>query len=314
MNSKWLITGGAGYIGAHLVIDMLNHGYEVVVLDSMVNGYQERIPAGVDLLQSDIRDEEFIRNLLNKSDFEGIVNLAALKSVEESISNEDLYFSVNFKAVVRLAEIAKNSGIRYFLQSSTAAVYGISESEEVTEESSTNPISPYGQSKLDAELALNEISKSSNLSSLSLRFFNVLGSANNKLRDFSKDNLVPKVLEKIRNGQQPEIYGNDYPTPDGTCIRDYVHVQDISMGHLLAIDAMRKGIRPGVLNLGSGRGYSVKEVINKILEITHLDLTPKVVARRKGDIPKIIASIEKSRKIIGFTPKYDLDSMIRTSI
>lgn len=314
MKSKWLVTGGAGYIGAHLVIDMVNQGYEVVVLDSMVNGYQERIPAGVDLLQSDIRDEDFIWRLFNSEAFEGIVNLAALKSVEESISNEDLYFSVNFKAVGRLAEIAKNSGIRYFLQSSTAAVYGISGSEEVTEESSTKPISPYGQSKLDAELALNEISGSSNLSSLSLRFFNVLGSANNKLKDFSKDNLVPKVLEKIRNGQQPEIYGDDYPTPDGTCIRDYVHVKDVSMGHLLAIDAMRKGVVPGVLNLGSGQGYSVKEVINKILEITNSNLTPKVVERRKGDIPKIIASIEKSKRTIGFSPKYDLDSMIRSSI
>ena len=314
MNSKWLVTGGAGYIGAHLVIDMVNQGYEVVVLDSMVNGYQERIPAGVDLLQSDIRDEDFIRRLFSREAFEGIVNLAALKSVEESISNEELYFSVNFEAVVRLAEIAKKSGIRHFLQSSTAAVYGISESEEVTEENSTKPISPYGQSKLDAELALNEISSSSNLSSLSLRFFNVLGSANNKLRDYSKDNLVPKVLEKIKNGEQPEIYGDDYPTPDGTCIRDYVHVKDISMGHLLAIDAMRKGVEPGVLNLGSGRGYSVKEVINKILEITNSNLTPKVVERRKGDIPKIIASIEKSKKTIGYSPKYDLDSMIRSSI
>jgi len=316
---SWLITGGAGYIGSHVAQHFLNNKQDVVVVDSLINSTKTRI----NFLESnfgshrfifreiDIRDTARIDSLMHEHDFEGVVHLAALKSVEDSFKKKDLYNEVNTKGTSDLIDLATTNNIEKFVFSSSAAVYGFTHTPAgVSELSPALPISPYGVSKLEAEKAITEKLNHGNIKGTSLRFFNVIGTAHRELNDASEDNLVPALLKCLRNSTQPKIFGSDYATKDGTAVRDYVDVRDIAKAHLLAAIG---GLQlPPVINIGTGQGYSVRQVISAISELTGTSLIPIILGRRKGDPAEIFAEISLARRALKFEPEYNLMSSLQT--
>ena len=310
----WLVTGASGYIGQHLILRLLEDGLEVLGLDIAPLPALSPLKGKFELLAGDIRDPNFLGYLFEKRKFQGIVNLAALKSVEESIKHPERYLLTNLSGVKNLLKAGTDNGVEYFIQSSTAAVYGAPESGIVYESDATKPISPYGISKLLAETALLKASDDGLVTALSLRYFNVVGSAHLLLKDHSVANLVPKVIQSIKLGQAPHIYGDDYQTKDGTCIRDYVHVLDIAEAHAKAIQVLRKRKLPQVLNIGTGHGYSVREVITEIKRQHGSNIEPLIVGRRKGDPASLIANVELSENEIGFKAQYGLREMVESSL
>jgi UDP-glucose 4-epimerase len=268
----WLITGGAGYIGTHIADLFIADGKDVVLLDSLYQGLESRVEylrkkhnQEIPLEVVDIRDYTALENILSNQSFTGIVHTAALKAVGESVEKPDEYKEVNFTASAELLKLAQKHGIKKFLFSSTAAVYGSPDTMEPCKENGPlAPISPYGSTKLDAESKVTEFINTAGNSGTSLRFFNVVGTGAQELLDNSVENLVPIVLGKLNKGEAPVIFGTDYATQDGTCVRDYVDVRDIAQAHLVAANAT--SAIPPIINVGTGRGASVREIINLVLE------------------------------------------------
>jgi UDP-glucose 4-epimerase len=316
---KWLITGGAGYIGTHIADLFISAGKDVVLLDSLYQGLQSR----VDYLRSkhaieipleviDIRDYAAIDALLAAQNFTGIIHTAALKAVGESMEKPDEYQDANYTATVELLEAAKRHGVTRFIFSSTAAVYGSPDSmDPCREDGPTAPISPYGSSKLMAESKVTEFTSIPGNHGSSLRFFNVVGSADHALLDNSVENLVPIVINRIKNGEAPIIYGNDYPTADGTCVRDYVDVRDIAAAHLAATDATHA--LPPAMNIGTGNGASVREIVKFVIDaMDRTDITPVDADRRAGDPALLCADVTLARTALGFTSRYSLKESIES--
>ena len=272
---SWLITGGAGYIGTHIADLFIADGKDVVLIDSLYQGLESRVAylrkkhgVEIPLHVIDIRDYTAVENILKTKTFTGIVHTAALKAVGESVEKPDEYKEVNYTATVELLKLAEKYGVKKFLFSSTAAVYGSPDSMEPCKENGPlAPISPYGTTKLDAESKVSEFINTPGNSGTSLRFFNVVGTSSPELLDNSVENLVPIVLGKLNQGQAPVIFGIDYPTQDGTCVRDYVDVRDIAAAHLTAANS--KTPIPPIINVGTGRGASVREIIKLVLEATN---------------------------------------------
>jgi UDP-glucose 4-epimerase len=315
----WLITGGAGYIATHVADLFLADGKEVVLLDSLYQGLETRVNylrkkynQEIPLHVVDIRDYTAVENILKSQAFTGIVHTAALKAVGESVEKPDEYKEVNYTATTELLDLAKKHGVKKFLFSSTAAVYGSPDTMEPCKENGPlSPISPYGSTKLDAESKVTEFINTPGNSGASFRFFNVVGTASLELLDNSVENLVPIVLGKLRNGQAPVIFGNDYPTADGTCVRDYVDVRDIAAAHLAAANST-KAI-PAIINVGTGRGASVREIINLVLNATNKSDTEVIESpRRAGDPAFLCADVELAAKEMGFRSKYSLEESIRS--
>ena len=316
---KWLITGGAGYIGAHIADKFLADGKGVVVYDSLYRGLEARIEylrkkhnKEITLLVADIRDvDKFEEALLTHKPY-GIIHTAALKAVGESMKKPDEYFAVNYHATTKMLEIALMHGVKNFIFSSTAAVYGAPEhSNLIKEDDPKNPISPYGASKLAAEDDVNKFLSVPGNRGISLRFFNAVGTAAPELLDNSIENLAPIVVEKIRAGQPPLIYGTDYPTADGTCIRDYVDVRDIAGAHLAAANALE--ILPSSMNVGTGRGASVREVIKLVCETAGRDDVVAVESeRRSGDPAFLCADVSRILNILKFEALYSLKQSIES--
>lgn len=309
----WLITGGAGYIGGHLVETMLDSGYEVVVFDNFSSGIRERVPKAVPVVAGDIRDEEIISNTLVTFKVTGIINLAALKSVGESHLIPEEYEAVNHLGVRSLLRCAVKGGITTFIQSSTAAVYGHTQNGVATEESALTPISPYGVTKLAAEEEVSRFISSGHGQAVSLRYFNVVGSRSKRLKDLGLTNLFPLILKNISENVSPTIFGDDYPTFDGTCVRDYVHVEDIARAHVLTVKALESRQVSRQLNIGTGLGYSVKEVISELLLANKSNLVPNVAARREGDPAILIADAQLAEAEIGFRALKNLREMVETT-
>jgi len=310
----WLVTGGAGYIGSHVLLKMKEAGFALLTLDNLSSGLVKRIPSGVNLVEGDICDSDLVSRVLNENHIEGIINLAALKSVEESKRIPDEYERINHLGTKILVDCAILAGVKIFIQSSTAAVYGNSESGFVSETSELNPISPYGQSKVLAEKEVARFVQEGGRRGTSLRYFNVLGSESPLLKDNSKANVVPMVLEALAKGAPPEIFGDDYPTKDGTCIRDYIHVSDIARAHVLAALKLQRGTLPPAINIGTGHGYSVREVISEILMQSNSEVEPVVVGRRDGDTAALTSDISLIRELLGFKAEMSLFEMIRSSV
>jgi len=310
---KWLVTGGAGFIGAHVVREFLFHGDQVSVLDSMLLGKAERISTDVEFLHGDISNSDFVSQVMEVGKFDGVVNLAGLKSVDESRLIPSEYYRVNYEAVGVLLEAAVKNNINYFLQSSTAAVYGNGRNGLAKEGDEIDPISPYGSSKFEAEKVLNKFIEGGQIRGASLRYFNVAGSREKLLRDSSTANLIPKAIKAVENGIPPIIFGDDYETPDGTCIRDYVHVEDVARGHYLAVAALKNRQTALAINIGTGVGYSVREVLETVLEVNHSQLRPVVKGRRAGDPAKLIADVNLAKTEIGFVSQMNLKDMVSTS-
>jgi UDP-glucose 4-epimerase len=316
----WLLTGGAGYIGSHVADAFLASGKDVVIYDSLYQGLESRIEylrkkynKEIPLIVADIRDTAKFDEVLTAYKPYGIVHTAALKAVGESMEKPDEYWEVNFHATVKMLELISAHSIKNFIFSSTAAVYGAPEhSNPIKEDDPKNPISPYGASKLAAEGEINKFLAIPGNHGTSLRFFNVIGTGAPELMDNSVENLVPIVINKLKSGQPPVIYGTDYPTPDGTCIRDYVDVRDIAGAHLAAADAVSP--LPLAMNVGTGRGSSVREVIKLVCEGAGLsDLVAEEKERRAGDPAFLCADVNLIQKEIRFnsltTLKTSIDSV-----
>jgi len=315
----WLLTGGAGYIGAHIADEFIRAGKSVVIYDSLYQGLESRIVylrakhnAQIPFIKADIRDYNELESAIRSHKIDGIVHTAALKAVGESMEKSDEYFQVNLEATQELIAIAKRNNVKKFIFSSTAAVYGSPDSMEPCKEDGPKaPISPYGDSKYQAESAVTAFINTPGNRGTSLRFFNVVGAAAPELLDNSIENLVPIVLGHLQKNEAPTIFGTDYPTPDGTCIRDYVDVRDIARAHLAAANATTK--LPDTLNIGTGRGASVREIIKLVLEATNKTDTQVIETdRRAGDPAFLCADVTLAKSAMGFESKCSLEESIRS--
>lgn len=307
--SKVLVTGGAGYIGAHVALLLQENGYKVRIFDDLSNGQKNRIDNKFkDIVIADILD----RNALIRAcdGVNAVIHLAAKKAVGESIVNPLKYYQNNVGGVLNLLLAMRVNGVKKIVFSSSASVYAETESLCIAEDSLKEPLSPYGQTKLLSEQLISIISRAENFSSISLRYFNVVGASREEFADNSQDNLVPKVLAALKTGKRPEIFGSDYPTKDGTCIRDYIHIADLAEAHLLALDRVHTASVDDVFNIGSGIGYSVIEVIEQIAKSLNLSIDPLFSPRRTGDPVRLVASISKIERELGWKPKRGLQAMI----
>jgi UDP-glucose 4-epimerase len=307
--SKVLVTGGAGYIGAHVAAELLKSGYSIRIYDDFSNGLHRRVDGKFrDIVDGDMLDR--VKLLAALDGIDAVIHLAAKKAVEESVKDPLKYYENNVGGTLNLLGAMAAKGVEQLVYSSSAAVYSPNDKEAVLEDDPTAPLSPYGASKLLSEQLISSVGSAEQISNISLRYFNVVGSNIAEFGDNSKDNLVPKVFLALKNGKRPQIYGSDYPTPDGTCIRDYIHVQDLALAHLAALKKVESGYISQVYNVGSGKGYSVKEMMDQISKSLGRDINPEVSQARAGDSPKLIASIDKIKEQLGWSPKASLEEMI----
>ena len=306
---KILVVGGAGYIGAHVAYLLQENGYGVRIYDDFSNGLKSRIDGKFsDVVIGDVLDRQALISACEGID--AVIHLAAKKAVGESVDNPLKYYENNVGGTLNLLAAMSLKGVKRIVFSSTAAVYAPSEKLAITEDDLTEPLSPYGQTKLLSEKLISAVAKAENLSAISLRYFNVVGALRDEFADNSKDNLVPKVFAALKAGKNPEIYGSDYPTKDGSCIRDYIHVSDLAKAHLVALEKVFAANVDEVYNVGSGTGYSVTEMINQIAESIGKTITPTLSPRRPGDTAQLIASIAKIERDLGWKPERSLKEMI----
>ncbi|MGW7267269.1 UDP-glucose 4-epimerase GalE [Streptomyces sp. NPDC054842] len=310
----WLITGGAGYIGAHVVRAMTEAGERAVVYDDLSTGIAERVPADVPLVVGSTLDGELLARTCTEHRITGVVHLAAKKQVGESVEQPLRYYRENVEGLRVLLEAVTEAAVPSFVFSSSAAVYGMPDVDLVTEETPCAPMSPYGETKLAGEWLVRATGRATGLSTASLRYFNVAGAAAPELADVGVFNLVPMVFERLTQAAPPRIFGDDYPTPDGTCVRDYIHVVDLADAHVAAARVLRAS--PGTdltLNIGRGEGVSVREMVDRINAITGHDAPPTVTARRPGDPPRVVASADRAAAELGWKAKYDVQDMITSA-
>jgi len=312
---SWVITGGAGYIGAHVIRAMAADGIPVVVLDDLSTGDPARLPEGVTLVKGSTLDREVLRRVMAEHEVEGVLHIAAKKQVGESVEQPLRYYRENVEGLRVVLEAAAEAGVRRFLLSSSAAVYGMPDVETVTEDTPCAPMSPYGETKLVGEWLVRATGRAHGMGTVSLRYFNVAGAATPELSDPGVFNLVPMVFERLTEGRAPLVFGADYPTEDGTCVRDYIHVADVADAHVAAVRRLRD--RPQdtelVLNIGRGVGVSVRDMLDVIGRVTGLDATGEVVARRAGDPARVVASAERIAEELGWTARYDVEDMITSA-
>jgi UDP-glucose 4-epimerase len=314
--ANWLVTGGAGYIGAHVVHALHAQGERAVVLDDLSSGDRERVPDDAVFVQGSILDEDVVRRTLADNAVAGVIHIAAKKQVGESVERPLHYYEQNVEGTRRLLRAAVDTGVESFVFSSSAATYGMPDVDVVDEDSPTSPMSPYGTTKLVSEGMSREVAAATGLRVIALRYFNVAGAAAPDLGDPGIFNLVPMVFRELSTGARPKVFGRDYPTPDGTCIRDYVHVCDIADAHVAALQQLAAGTDDRsfrVYNIGRGQGSSVLEVIDVIGRVTGLDVTPDFVDRRPGDPARIVASVDRIAKDLGWTSRFELDDMVASA-
>lgn len=308
---KVLVTGGAGYIGSHAARALRRRGFDVRILDNLSTG-DARLAAGFELLRGDLRDPRSVAAAVAGVD--AVMHFAASAYVGESVSNPRAYFENNVQAGLHLLNAAVDQGVRYFVSSSTCAVYGIPAVIPIVEETPREPVSPYGASKLFFEHALESYRVAYSLNYLAPRYFNVAGADDSgetgELHE-PETHLIPRVL-MVAAGLLPEleVFGNDYPTPDGTCIRDYIHVTDLAEAHVLALEHLARGGESGAVNLGTGKGWSVKEVVATAEKVTGRGVPLRYAPRRAGDPPILVADGSKAQALLGWVPKRSLEDMV----
>ncbi|MER7112341.1 UDP-glucose 4-epimerase GalE [Streptomyces sp. NPDC000229] len=311
----WLITGGAGFIGSHVVKAMAEGGERIVVLDDLSTGRAERLPDGVPLEVGTVLDRDVVDRVLREHGVTGIVHIAGKKQVAESVAKPLHYYRENVEGLRTLLEAAVEAGVTRFLFSSSAAVYGMPDVDLVTEATPCAPINPYGETKLAGEWLVTATGRTYGMATASLRYFNVAGAATPELGDDGVFNLVPMVFERLTADEQPRIFGDDYPTPDGTCIRDYIHVEDIASAHVAA--ARRLAADPDaslILNIGRGEGVSVTEMVGIIQDVTgRTDIKPLVTERRPGDPARVVASADRIAEELGWRARYGVREMVESA-
>jgi UDP-glucose 4-epimerase len=306
----WLITGGAGYIGSHISADFLRLGIPFNVIDINESKMVSRLSVDVHKDLADIRKIEDLDTIFSQNNFAGVIHLAALKSVEESQQYPSRYEQTNEIGTRNLLHVMKKYGVKNLVFSSTAAVYGETEFGILNESTKMLPISNYGKSKMICERIIEEANREFGLEFVNLRYFNVAGTLNDKLRDDSKDNLIPIVFDQITKGSSPNIFGGDYPTHDGTAIRDYIHVLDVSSAHVAAVDFLLRGGGSQTLNIGTGVGTSVLEIVSEIILQLGSNLAPNYTNRREGDVGKVVADPTKAEEILYFRAKRTLSEIV----
>ncbi|HTR71947.1 MAG TPA: UDP-glucose 4-epimerase GalE [Mycobacteriales bacterium] len=310
--SSWLVTGGAGYIGAHVVKAFRDLGEPVVVVDDLSTGEASRV-GDAPLVVGSVADRELLTDTLRTHAVDGIVHIAAKKQVGESVADPLRYYRENVGGLISLLEAAADCGVGSFVFSSSSSVYGMPDVELVTEEVRGIPLSPYGETKLIGEWMTRAIATATDLQVISLRYFNAAGAACVELGDPGVFNLIPLALRALTGGTPPTIFGDDYPTPDGTCIRDYVHVADIADAHVAAVRHLSGGGRSSAYNVGRGQGSSVREILAEVAAVTGIDIPATIAARRPGDPARVTASVEAIHRDLGWQARYDLREIVQSA-
>ncbi|MFF5334224.1 UDP-glucose 4-epimerase GalE [Streptomyces sp. NPDC013181] len=312
----WMVTGGAGYIGAHVVRAMLAGGQRVVVFDDLSTGRADAVPDGVPLVTGTVLDREALDTVIREHGVTGVVHVAGKKQVGESVERPLHYYKENVTGLEVLLEAMVAAGVERLVFSSSAAVYGMPDVDLVTETTPCAPMSPYGETKLVGEWLIHAAARAHGLRCASLRYFNVAGAAAPELADAGVFNLIPMVFERLEAGGSPRIFGDDYATEDGTCVRDYIHVEDIASAHLAAARRLESA-EPGTdltLNIGRGEGSSVREMVDRILKVTgHEDTVAEVAPRRPGDPARVVASADRIRRELDWSARYGVDEMIESA-
>jgi len=311
-----LVTGGAGYVGSHCVPHLLRAGHEVVVYDNLFQGHREAVPAGL-LVEGDLNDPARLAFVMRERQIEAVMHFAALALVGESVQKPELYYRNNVIGSFNLLDAMRECGVRKIVFSSTTATYGTPEKMPIAETTPQQPINPYGFSKLVVERMLDDFSAAHAFGFAAMRYFNAAGaSADGSIGEdhTPESHLIPIVLQ-VALGQRPNInvFGNDYPTPDGTCVRDYVHVDDLATAHLAALARLQPG-KSIKVNLGTGRGYSVQEVIAACRQITGHSIPTVAAPRRPGDPPELIADASLARQLLDWTPRHTtIESIVESA-
>lgn len=301
-----LVLGGAGYIGSHATSKLIENGHEVVVIDNLQTGHKTAIHKNAKFYQGDIRDIEFLREVFSKEKIQGVMHFAANSLVEESMINPIKYFNNNVHGAEVLLSVLSEFGVKYIVFSSTAATYGEPKQIPITEEAETCPTNPYGESKLMMEKMMKWSDKAYGIKYVALRYFNVAGAKESG--EIGEDHnpethLIPLVLQvPLGKREAITIYGDDYDTEDGTCIRDYIHVEDLVDAHILALEYLKKNNTSNIFNLGSNNGFSVKGIIEVARKVTGHPIPAVLGKRRAGDPSKLVASSAKAREILGWNP------------
>ncbi len=311
---SWLVTGGAGYIGSHIVRAFEAVGIKAVVLDDLSSGHREFVGPDTPFVEGSILDTDLVARTLKEHDVVGVVHLAGYKYAGVSVERPLHTYTQNVTGTVTLLEAMASAGVENIVFSSSAATFGTPDVDVVTEETPTGPQSPYGESKLIGEWLIRDQARATGLRFTALRYFNVVGSGADDLYDSSPYNLFPRVFEDLIAGKTPTLFGDDYPTPDGTTVRDYIHVQDLAEGHVAAARRLESGepIAP-VYNIASGTGSSVRQIMDTMREVTGIDFTPTVAPRRAGDPARIVATGELARTDLGWSAKRDLHDMVASA-
>ncbi|RLJ70443.1 UDP-galactose 4-epimerase [Hydrogenivirga caldilitoris] len=315
---KILVTGGAGYIGSHVVKLLGERGYEVLTYDNLSTGHNWAVLYGR-LVKADLRDKETLRKIFEEFRPDAVMHFAAYIVVPESVREPLKYYRNNVVNTINLLEVMEEFGVDKFIFSSSAAVYGIPKKIPVPETEPMNPINPYGETKATVERILRDLSNSGkDFRYVSLRYFNVAGADPEGKIGFAYPNPTHLIIRAVKTAKgefdKLEIYGTDYPTPDGTCIRDYIHVTDLAEAHIVALEYLLEGGESDIFNCGYGHGYSVREVVEAVKRVTGVDFTVVEAPRREGDPPVLVADNRKIRKVHGWEPKYDdLDFIIKTA-
>ncbi len=305
-----LVTGGAGYIGSHAVLALINAGYEVIILDNLVYGHRDLVEKvlKVELIVGDISDRPLLDKLFASRDIAAVMHFSAYAYVGESVTDPAKYYRNNVIGTITLLEAMLAASIKNFVFSSTCATYGVPHTVPIAEDHSQNPINPYGATKLMVERILQDFDVAYGLKSVCFRYFNAAGADPTGLlgEDHQPEtHLLPLVLmAALGKRDSVAIFGTDYPTPDGTCIRDYIHVTDLADAHILGLEYLLKGGNTTVFNLGNGQGFSVKEAIDTAREVTGREIKVVMSDRRLGDPPTLVGSSDKARNILGWKPKY----------
>jgi len=312
---SWLVTGGAGYIGSHVVHAMTAAGHRLVVVDDLSTGKASRLPTEVTLVRGSVLDRPMLEETMKAHGISGVLHFAARKQVNESVAQPLLYYETNVHGTLTILKAAVAAGVRKFVFSSSAAVYGMPDVELVTEETPCVPINPYGESKLAGEWMVSSVGAAHGMATACLRYFNVAGAASPALSDDSVSNLVPMVFQRLQAGARPRLFGSDYPTPDGSCIRDFVHVSDVATAHVAAAERLLRTGSPMrlTLNIGRGEGVSVREMLRVIRQVTGRDTEPALAPRRPGDAARVVASADRIRAILGWTATHSIEEMVASA-
>ncbi|MDO5700766.1 MAG: UDP-glucose 4-epimerase GalE [Bowdeniella nasicola] len=312
-----LVAGGAGYIGAHVVSLLRKRGEQVVIVDDFSTSTRDRVE-GLDYVEMDLAGsnaEDRLTEIMTERKVDAVIHFAARKQVGESVEKPAWYYQQNVGGLANTLAAMERAGASTMIFSSSAAVYGMPDVASVPEDIQCRPINPYGETKLIGEWMMADCERAWGLAWAGLRYFNVAGAASPELGDPAILNLIPMVFDRLEHGKKPLIFGTDYPTADGTCVRDYIHVADLADAHLTALDALRGEQAPTsrVFNVGTGAGSSVREVVDMIGEVTGLDATPELAERRAGDPPKLIAEVTRIQRELGWRASRDLRDMVSSA-